>query len=148
MRSAASTVPFDTAHAISTAGHSLDSSASTPASSSALLPVPDIDTRSSRRRLADSRTPLLTEVFCDEDMADKDGVVTAIASDDDDGLDSGLAKRVLRKIDMRLIPLLFITYNLNFMDKTILSSASVFGLKDSTVRRSRFVSHVPIANAQ
>ncbi|KAK7711593.1 hypothetical protein SLS57_008076 [Botryosphaeria dothidea] len=113
-------------------GHSLDSSASTPASSSALLPVPDIDTRSSRRRLADSRTPLLTEVFCDEDMADKDGVVTAIASDDDDGLDSGLAKRVLRKIDMRLIPLLFITYNLNFMDKTILSSASVFGLKDST----------------
>lgn len=44
-----------------------------------------------------------------------------------------LAKRVLRKIDWRLIPLMFITYNLNFMDKTILSSASVFGLRDDTV---------------
>ncbi|KAF3041994.1 hypothetical protein E8E11_002249 [Didymella keratinophila] len=43
-----------------------------------------------------------------------------------------LAKRVLRKIDWRLIPLMFITYNLNFMDKTILSSASVFGLREDT----------------
>ncbi|KAJ4416565.1 hypothetical protein N0V82_006687 [Gnomoniopsis sp. IMI 355080] len=48
------------------------------------------------------------------------------------GVDAALAKRVLRKIDMRLIPLLFITYGFNFMDKTILSSASVFGLRDDT----------------
>ncbi|KAL3478549.1 major facilitator superfamily domain-containing protein [Aspergillus californicus] len=40
--------------------------------------------------------------------------------------------RVLRKIDRRLIPLLFTTYMLSFMDKTILSSASVFGLIDDT----------------
>ncbi|KAL4871509.1 hypothetical protein BDV12DRAFT_23487 [Aspergillus spectabilis] len=39
---------------------------------------------------------------------------------------------VLRKIDRRLIPLLFTTYMLSFMDKTILSSASVFGLIDDT----------------
>ena len=45
-----------------------------------------------------------------------------------------VAKRVLRKIDWRLIPLMFITYNFNFMDKTILSSASVFGLREDTVR--------------
>lgn len=50
----------------------------------------------------------------------------------DDG-EKHLAKRVLRKIDWRLIPLMFITYNLNFMDKTILSSASVFGLREDTV---------------
>ncbi|KAJ4375434.1 hypothetical protein N0V86_006965 [Didymella sp. IMI 355093] len=43
-----------------------------------------------------------------------------------------IAKRVLRKIDWRLIPLMFITYNLNFMDKSILSSASVFGLREDT----------------
>jgi len=49
--------------------------------------------------------------------------------------EQALAKRVLRKIDWRLIPLMFITYNLNFMDKTILSSASVFGLREDTVRR-------------
>lgn len=42
------------------------------------------------------------------------------------------ARKVLRKIDLRIIPLLFITYNLNFMDKTILSSASVFGLSADT----------------
>ncbi len=41
-----------------------------------------------------------------------------------------LAKRVLRKIDMRILVIMFITYNLNFMDKTILSSAAVFGLTD------------------
>ncbi|TLD16898.1 uncharacterized protein PgNI_01426 [Pyricularia grisea] len=44
--------------------------------------------------------------------------------------DDGMASRVLRKIDRNLIPVLFVTYMLNFMDKTILSSASVFGLKE------------------
>jgi hypothetical protein len=47
--------------------------------------------------------------------------------------ENDLAKRVLRKIDWRLIPLMFMTYNLNFMDKTVLSSASVFGLREDTV---------------
>lgn len=47
--------------------------------------------------------------------------------------EQAFAKRVLRKIDWRLIPLMFLTYNLNFMDKTILSSASVFGLREDTV---------------
>jgi hypothetical protein len=47
-------------------------------------------------------------------------------------VNSGAARSVLRKIDCRIIPLLFITYNLNFMDKTILSSASVFGLNEDT----------------
>lgn len=43
-----------------------------------------------------------------------------------------LAKRVLRKIDFRILAIMFVTYNLNFMDKTILSSAAVFGLKEDT----------------
>lgn len=51
-----------------------------------------------------------------------------VAEDDND-----IAKRVLRKIDWRLLPLMFVTYNFNFMDKTILSSASVFGLREDTV---------------
>lgn len=45
------------------------------------------------------------------------------------------ARRVLRKIDRQLIPLLFVTYAFNFMDKTILSSASVFGLLEDNVSR-------------
>lgn len=44
-----------------------------------------------------------------------------------------MAKAVLRKIDRTIIPLLFVTYMLNFMDKVILSSAAVFGLRDDTV---------------
>jgi len=52
------------------------------------------------------------------------------------GTDHTLGRRVLRKIDMRLVPLMFTTYMLNFMDKTILSSASVFGISHDTVRSS------------
>lgn len=47
--------------------------------------------------------------------------------------DTTIARQVLRKIDTRLVPLLFFTYMLNFMDKTILSSAAVFGLTEDTV---------------
>ncbi|KAM3505362.1 hypothetical protein MY11210_007995 [Beauveria gryllotalpidicola] len=53
--------------------------------------------------------------------------------EDESGRDEAtLSRRVLRKIDGALIPLLFVTYMLNFMDKVILSSASVFGLKKDT----------------
>lgn len=38
-------------------------------------------------------------------------------------------RRIIRAIDRRIMPLLFVTYVFNFMDKTILSSAAVFGLK-------------------
>lgn len=48
-------------------------------------------------------------------------------------VDDVLAKRVIRKIDRTLVPLLFITYMFNFMDKVILSSAAVFGLREDNV---------------
>jgi hypothetical protein len=51
------------------------------------------------------------------------------------------AKPVLRKLDWRLIPLMFITYNSNVMDKTILSSASVFEFREDTVRHRSFHHH-------
>lgn len=56
-------------------------------------------------------------------------------SHDEDELDelAAVPSRVVRKVDRRLIPLLFTTYMLSFMDKTILSSASVFGLIEDTV---------------
>lgn len=49
---------------------------------------------------------------------------------DHQDIDDAAARRILRKIDWHIMPLLFITYAFNFMDKTILSSAAVFGLKD------------------
>ncbi|KAL7942779.1 major facilitator superfamily domain-containing protein [Trichoderma barbatum] len=48
------------------------------------------------------------------------------------GADAALARRVVKKIDRVIIPLLFVTYMFNFMDKVILSSAAVFGLRDDT----------------
>ena len=51
-------------------------------------------------------------------------------------VDAATARRIVRRIDMRLMPLLFVTYVFNFMDKTILSSASVFGLKQDTHRQN------------
>lgn len=47
-----------------------------------------------------------------------------------------LAKRVIRKIDGRILLLCFVTYNFNFMDKTVLSSAAVYGLRDDAVREA------------
>ncbi|KAI1411567.1 putative allantoate permease [Hypoxylon sp. FL1857] len=47
-------------------------------------------------------------------------------------IDQDEARRILRRIDWRIMPLLFLIYTFNFMDKTILSSASVFGLREDT----------------
>lgn len=55
--------------------------------------------------------------------------------------DNEMAKRVLRKIDYNIIPVLFVTYMFNFMDKTILSSASVFGLREDTVSPPSALQH-------
>ena len=49
------------------------------------------------------------------------------------GTDAAMTTRLVRKIDWHIIPLLFTTYIFNFMDKTILSSASVFGLREDNV---------------
>ncbi|RSM14069.1 hypothetical protein CEP52_001531 [Fusarium oligoseptatum] len=48
----------------------------------------------------------------------------------DDHIDPEQEKRVLRKIDMRIIPLLGICYFFYYVDKTTLSYAAIFGLKE------------------
>jgi hypothetical protein len=70
-------------------------------------------------------TPLLYESGESSEMAATEGSISAENAD--------RIRRIVRKVDWRLIPILFFTYMLNFMDKTILSSASVFGLIDDTV---------------
>jgi hypothetical protein len=47
--------------------------------------------------------------------------------------DATFARLLVHKIDLRLLPIFFITFNFNFIDKTILSSASVFGLTKDVV---------------
>lgn len=41
-------------------------------------------------------------------------------------------KRVLRKVDYRIVPILVITYMLQYLDKNSINFASVYGLKDGT----------------
>jgi hypothetical protein len=61
-----------------------------------------------------------------------------INSSNNHGTNTVIPPELLRKIDRRLIPLLFTTYMLSFMDKTILSSAAVFGLIEDTVCLSQY----------
>ncbi|KAF2137338.1 uncharacterized protein K452DRAFT_111817 [Aplosporella prunicola CBS 121167] len=48
------------------------------------------------------------------------------------GIDEAEAKRVLRKIDMRIVPILFMTYLLQYLDKNGINYASVYGLQKGT----------------
>jgi hypothetical protein len=68
-----------------------------------------------------------------QEIADGDAGVPTIA---DHGLVSGPIrhlspeenKRVLRRIDLILMPIMFISYGLQYMDKAILGAASQFGV--------------------
>lgn len=47
-------------------------------------------------------------------------------------LDAQEAKRVLRKIDYRVVPILFLVYLLQYLDKNGINYASVYGLQAGT----------------
>jgi hypothetical protein len=47
-------------------------------------------------------------------------------------LDSLEARRVLRKIDLHILPLLMGTYMLQYLDKSSINFAAVFGLEEGT----------------
>lgn len=58
-------------------------------------------------------------------------VITALDLESEDAVDPALDKALRWKIDLRLIPLLCITYALQSIDKTTLSYAAVFGIRES-----------------
>jgi sugar phosphate permease len=47
-------------------------------------------------------------------------------------IDETEAKAVLRKIDIRILPILFVTYLLQYLDKNGINYASVYGLQTGT----------------
>jgi hypothetical protein len=47
-------------------------------------------------------------------------------------VDEAEAKRVLRKIDFRVVPILFVTYLLQYLDKNSINFANTFGLQEGT----------------
>lgn len=54
------------------------------------------------------------------------------SSKDTPETDPAELKRVLRKIDYRIIPILFFTYMLQYLDKNSINFSSVYGLKKGT----------------
>ena len=51
---------------------------------------------------------------------------------DNQTIDASESKRVLRKIDLRILPILFTIYLLQYLDKNALNFASVYGLQAGT----------------
>lgn len=47
-------------------------------------------------------------------------------------VDPAEAKKTLRKIDFRIVPILFFTYLLQYLDKNGINYASAFGLQEGT----------------
>ncbi|KAL4805381.1 major facilitator superfamily domain-containing protein [Aspergillus unguis] len=58
------------------------------------------------------------------------GKVDVELSADTPVLDEETNKRLLRKIDLRLMPVMCFTYALQYYDKALLSQAAIFGLRD------------------
>ncbi|KAI0436602.1 MFS general substrate transporter [Xylaria telfairii] len=63
---------------------------------------------------------------------DLDETYNTYKQHDGQDIDPREARQVLRKIDTHLLPLLMGTYLLQYLDKTSINSASVFGLKQGT----------------
>lgn len=65
------------------------------------------------------------------DQNDADEALQVLQAHRDEGMEMSAAeeRRLLRKIDRNLMPLLCIVYGLNFLDKTTVSYASIMGLK-------------------
>ncbi|KAK5138548.1 hypothetical protein LTR08_000136 [Meristemomyces frigidus] len=61
-----------------------------------------------------------------------DETYTLYKKDDVINLDPQEARLVLRKIDLHILPILMMTYMLQYLDKSSINFASVYGLKKGT----------------
>ena len=65
-------------------------------------------------------------------LQDADEALQAAANDGDAGeipIDKETSRKLLRKIDLHIMPMMCIVYGLNYLDKTTLSYASIMGLE-------------------
>lgn len=71
-----------------------------------------------------------------------DAALELIAGTGSLAVDPETNKRLLRKIDLHILPLICIIYFLQYIDKTAISYASVTGLRESAnLHGNQFVSH-------
>lgn len=82
-----------------------------------------------------------SEIHAKGDISDGSSAVSSRDLDDTyelykrqhvDDVDPKEAKRVLRKIDYHILPILMMTYMLQYLDKSSLNFASVYGLRKGT----------------
>lgn len=66
------------------------------------------------------------------ELSDLDETYELYRQQDARDVDPGEARRVLWKIDLHILPLLVLTYLLQYLDKITLNFASVFGLREGT----------------
>jgi MFS transporter, ACS family, allantoate permease len=64
-----------------------------------------------------------------EHSHDADEAMKAFESGEIIEIDEATNKRLLRTIDLHLLPLMCVVYGLNYLDKTTLSYASIMGLQ-------------------
>lgn len=67
-----------------------------------------------------------------ETSSQYDDTYEAYKRNQDTQIDAAEAKRVLRKIDLRIVPILFFIYLLQYLDKNGINYASAYGLSEGT----------------
>lgn len=73
-----------------------------------------------------------SETILPASTADLDDSYQAYKSHEGEPIDPAEAKRVLRKIDMRIVPILFVVYLLQYLDKNSLNFSTAYGFKEGT----------------
>jgi sugar phosphate permease len=76
--------------------------------------------------------PYTEESVSPATTSDLDASYEAYKSHEGSPIDPEEAKRVLRKIDMRIVPILFVIYLLQYLDKNSLNFAAAYGFQKGT----------------
>lgn len=78
------------------------------------------------------QTDPYSETISPTDSADLDDSYEAYKSHEGEPIDPAEAKRVLRKIDMRIVPILFVVYLLQYLDKNSLNFSTAYDFQKGT----------------
>jgi hypothetical protein len=83
-------------------------------------------------RSAEQGDPPLDDVSAATSERDLDDTYQVYKNTEGLGAEEDEAKAVLRKIDFRVVPILFMTYFLQYLDKNSINFANAFGLQEGT----------------
>ncbi|KAI1495009.1 major facilitator superfamily transporter allantoate [Biscogniauxia mediterranea] len=101
-------------------------------SDSANTPAPGVSPTGNTEKVGESKIPEIDAMRKHVDNNDPDEALKLVAAHEGEAivLSPEAEKKLLRKIDLHMMPLLCVVYGLNYLDKTTLSYASVMGIKN------------------